>query len=138
MFKNIGKKIKVFAVIAFGVKVLFFVLDLFNGIESGYFEKISYESGTRLMLGTVVESLLNVFVLPLLAYGFGEIVEKISKIEQSVTASALGTNRWKGGKKVKTEEGENDNDFWECTCGKINPPFRNVCSCGNKKEDVIQ
>lgn len=74
MFENIGKKIKILAMVIAGCIVfvgVYFMLDLF--------EQRLYKAGFWALLISIAVSWLSTFTL----YGFGEIIDKLTEIAEN-------------------------------------------------------
>ena len=89
MFKDPGSKIKTFAVIIFGLVLLSVISTMVMFANAGdlYVGEMFVFGFVNLVLGPIAS-----YIIGLLIYGFGELVDKASSIERKVTERKQGTD----------------------------------------------
>ncbi len=95
MFDNIGHKIKVFSIIIFAIEVSLAFL-------SGLFLLPRYKYTAFIIIIIVVP--LSAYINSMFIYGFGELIEKVSSIENSINSIRQNENSAKSGKIIHSGE----------------------------------
>lgn len=79
MFTNVGRKIKVYAKIAFWIEAIIFVVcGIVVLVEAYWAEEVA------LGIGLIIGGPLTAWIMSLFIYGSGEMIEKICNIEKKI------------------------------------------------------
>lgn len=121
MFNNPSKKIKIIAIILFVFNVvLSFIMAFLFGKDP---EWSSYHFHFGFFLLILLFSLFFGYVLSLLVYGFGQLIENTEPKDVYNTEN----------NSLESEESEPSDIEWKCPkCGKIYHKYVDACSCGEK------
>lgn len=158
LFDDVGATIKKIAKYSFyalliGAAIMFIVglvkmfsaLDHYDPIEimsltqydcllSGYSDTVNGYMGKQMCKAAIIVVLCDL-VGPILVYGFGELIEKVTAIEKKLKkenfyANETSENQEKKDAKIGVAVG-----YWTCkSCGKKNANYVGTCSCGSARE----
>ena len=154
MYKNIGRTIKVLAII-FLVSAIF--VSFYYGIS--LIDDVSpksefYPDLLELCITIIVVGSIGGLVTSLLLYGFGELIQQTKRLSDTLcpseTHSCLASMRnlfVQSGYRVTNnyiddEDDEDDEDAiyeaagaWTCPCGRKNSPYAHTCICGYDRRE---
>ena len=139
MFENAAAKLKAAARILCWLGI---IGSLIKGITLIVQASRSYTDGsyiTFLGLATIAAGAFISWLLSLVLYAFGELVEHTASID-----SKMGKDTATIQQAAPEKETEKDKDKkiitdggWKCTCGKTNYSYVSTCSCGKNKREVL-
>lgn len=121
MYNNVGKKIKGWASINCVLGIIFSLIVaiyIFKVNDSGLFKVIA-------LFVLLVGSFLS-WLGSLCLYAYGELVDKVTSIHRGL-----------GFDKPHAYDPRNATE-WRCSCGKVNPYFVAVCSCGKSRDNSTE
>ena len=133
---NIGGTIK-------GAAKVLYILALIGAVISGIAMMMIDEElivyGLLVMFAGAIVSLFGFWLL----YGFGELIERVCHIDDSLRASRV-EERKSVIRPAKKEEPavpqsapvHTDANAWTCTCGRTHPTHESSCVCGMTKAQV--
>ena len=142
MYENIGGKIKG---LAKATALLCAIGSVVGGIAMMAEDEDLIGWGLLVMFGGIMFSWISTWIL----YGFGELIENTNsiafnchelnyKIAKSKPSEIKNSNATVINNQSGAHKKAPDATGWECTCGRMNPPYQRSCVCGATKQSVQQ
>ncbi len=129
MFENVGQKIKTIAKFIWIVGAIYAAYCFFVFWDEGE----PFEAVVNLILTPIVS-----FVVSMCMYGFGELVERAERENETSEQIAIEKYRLPIASGTETEqayEAMPKAGQWKCSsCGKINANYVGTCGCGQVRK----